>query len=150
MKYFLICARGGSKGLKQKNLKKLKGKTLVERAINFAKKFNKNEIFLSSENKKILKIGISKKINVIERPKELAKDNSNELDVWRNFVLNLKKKNILPNFFINLPPTSPLRTSETVNKAIKKFKKNKFDVVVVVTKSKKNPYYNVLKKKKIL
>ena len=51
----LIPARGGSKGLKNKNLKKINGKTLTELAINFAinsKYFNK--IILSSDSKKIL------------------------------------------------------------------------------------------------
>ena len=57
MKTFLICARGGSKGIKKKNLKFFFGKTLVEHSILFAKKYRNSEIYLSSENKEILDIG---------------------------------------------------------------------------------------------
>ena len=88
---FLICARGGSKGIKNKNIKKIYGKSLVERAINFAKKFNKN-IYLSTENDKIKNEGLKKNINIIHRPKILANDKSSEILVWKHFVKYLKKK----------------------------------------------------------
>ncbi len=144
---FLICARGGSKGIKNKNIKKIYGKSLVERAINFAKKFNKN-IYLSTENDKIKNEGLKKNINIIHRPKILANDKSSEILVWRHFVKYLKKKKIKNSFFISLPPTSPLRSIKTVKKAINHFKKNNFDLVVVINKSRKSPYFNIVKKNK--
>ena len=143
---FLICARGGSKGIKNKNIKKIYGKSLVERAINFAKKFNKN-IYLSTENDKIKKEGIKTNINVIHRPKILARDKSSEILVWHHFVKYLNKEKIKNSFFISLPPTSPLRSIKTVKKAISHFKKNNFDLVVVINKSRKSPYFNIVKKK---
>ncbi len=142
---FLICARGGSKGIKNKNIKKINGKSLVERSIDFAKKFNK-KIYLSTESEKIKKEGYRKNINVIHRPKILARDKSSEILVWRHFVKYLKKKNIKNSFFISLPPTAPLRSTSTVRKAIYHFKKNDFDLVVVINKSRKSPYFNIVKK----
>ena len=55
MKNFaFIFVRGGSKRIKNKNLKKIKGKTLLEITINQAKKINKiNKIFVSTDSKKI-------------------------------------------------------------------------------------------------
>ena len=99
---FLICARGGSKGIKNKNIKKIYGKSLVERAINFAKKFNKN-IYLSTENDKIKNEGLKKNINIIHRPKILANDKSSEILVWRHFVKYLKKKKLKILFLFLYP-----------------------------------------------
>ena len=62
MKIFaFIFARGGSKGLKNKNVKLFSGKPLLSHSINFAKKLNFiDKIFVSSENKKILNIAKKK------------------------------------------------------------------------------------------
>ena len=144
---FLICARGGSKGIKNKNLRKIKGKSLVERSIIFAKKFN-NKIFLSTDSQKISNVGLKNKIEIVSRPKNLATDNVGEILVWKHYVNWMKKKKIRNNFFISLPPTSPLRSLETVKKSIKMFKKGNYDVVVVVTKSRRSPYFNIVKRKK--
>lgn len=144
---FLICARGGSKEVKNKNLRKIKGKSLVERSIIFAKKFN-NNIFLSTDSQKISNIGIKNKIEIVSRPKSLATDNVGEILVWKHYANWMKKKKFRNDFFISLPPTSPLRTLETVKKSIKTFKKGNYDVVAVVTKSRRSPYFNIVKKKK--
>lgn len=144
---FLICARGGSKGIKYKNLKKINGKSLVERSILFAKKFN-NNIFLSTDSKKIFNVGKKNRIKIVSRPKSLAKDNTGEILVWKHYANWMKKKKFQNNFFVSLPPTSPLRTLATVKKSIKTFKKGNYDIVVVITKSRRSPYFNILKKKK--
>ena len=89
---FLICARGGSKEVKNKNLRKIKGKSLVERSIIFAKKFN-NNIFLSTDSQKISNIGIKNKIEIVSRPKSLATDNVGEILVWKHYANWMKKKN---------------------------------------------------------
>ena len=138
---FLICARGGSKEVKNKNLRKIKGKSLVERSIIFAKKFN-NNIFLSTDSQKISNIGIKNKIEIVSRPKSLATDNVGEILVWKHYANWMKKKKFRNDFFISLPPTSPLRTLETVKKSIKTFKKGNYDVVAVCP-SRRSPYFNI-------
>jgi CMP-N,N'-diacetyllegionaminic acid synthase len=150
LKTFLICARGGSKGIKEKNLKIFFGKTLVEHSILFAKKYINSEIYLSSENKRILSIGKKNKIKIIERPSYLAKDKTNEIEVWKHFLNQKKKEKKMPKYFINLPPTAPLRTLSSVDKAISKFKKNNYDLVVIVIKSSKSPYFNIVEERKSL
>ena len=53
----LIPARGGSKGIKLKNLQKIKKNSLLEASIQFAKKLNfVDKIVVSSENKRIINI----------------------------------------------------------------------------------------------
>ena len=94
---FLICARGGSKGIKNKNLRKIKGKSLVERSIIFAKKFN-NKIFLSTDSQKISNVGLKNKIELVSRPKNLATDNVGEILVWKHYV-NWMKKNLENIYF---------------------------------------------------
>ena len=61
--YVFIFARSGSKGIKNKNLKKIKDKSLLELSINTAKKINPDKIFISSDSKKIE--AIAKKIKLI-------------------------------------------------------------------------------------
>ena len=90
---FLIPARGGSKAIKYKNLKKINGKSLVEISINFALKFvsNKN-ICLSSDNEKILKIGTLKNINILKRPKYLSHGRVSDIDLILPTLKIIKKK----------------------------------------------------------
>ena len=78
----IIPARGGSKGIKNKNLKKIKGKTLIEYTISEAKKSKLiNDIYVSTDSNKIINIAKKKnKINFIKRPKELSKDHSKTID----------------------------------------------------------------------
>ena len=59
----IICVRGGSKGIKNKNLLKINGKTLLEIAISQAKKSNLlDRLIISTDSKKM--IAIAKKLNV--------------------------------------------------------------------------------------
>ena len=146
--YAFIFARGESKGLKNKNLKIFKGKHLIYYPINLARK-NKNikKIFVSSDNKKILKISKYYGAEIILRPKSLSGDNSSELKAWKHAINYLKKKNETFDNFISLPCTSPLRKSKDIDDALKKLKK-KVDLIIGISKSHKNPRFNMVKKVK--
>ena len=62
--FCFIFARGGSKRIPKKNLKKINNKSLLEITINLAKKVNKiDKIFVSSDSKKILKIAKNNNID---------------------------------------------------------------------------------------
>jgi len=113
-----IPARGGSKSIKNKNLKKLGKKNLVEITINQALKSKLfSKIVLSSDSKSILRV--AKKYNNIERfkrPSSISRDVSKtELAILNYFKNN---KNYLAEHLVILQVTSPLRKIKTLKKFI--------------------------------
>lgn len=141
-----ICARKGSKGLKNKNTMKLFNKPLIIHTIDQAKKskiFTK--IVVSSDSKKILKL-VKKKVDlIIDRPKELSKDNSGKVPVVRHALKEAEKFYSKPfHTVIDLDVTSPLRTKQDIINAKNIFKKNRNSNLISVTKAKKNPYFNMV------
>lgn len=123
----IITARKNSKRLKNKNLKYLGRKTLIERTLIFAKKISsRNFIYLSTDSKKILKIGKRHKVFCPGlRPKFISNDKSTSADVCLYSVKTFEKKNkIKIDNIILLQPTSPFRSVFFYKKTMKIFKKN--------------------------
>ena len=110
-----IPARGGSKGIKNKNLQKLKKKTLLEITIELAlqsRKFKK--IIVSSDSSKILNIASRyKEILVLKRSKKNSKDFSTTDEA---LVECLKEINLNFENIVILQVTSPLRRINTLKK----------------------------------
>jgi CMP-N-acetylneuraminic acid synthetase len=146
----LICARGGSKGIKNKNLLKINNKTLLRISIDHAKKINLiKQIYVSTDSAKIEKE--ARKCGAIVpfiRPKYLSSDATPEILVWRHAVNFLNNKlNIYPDYIVSIPTTSPLRRTSDIRKCLGLAIKNRFDIVFAITNSNKNPYFNMLIKK---
>ena len=118
----LIPARGGSKGLPRKNIKPLLGKPLIAWTIEeaLASKYL-DRLIVSTDDKEIAEI--SKKYGAevpFIRPKELAEDNAKGIDVALHAIDWLKKNDKQKQYdlLMLLQPTSPLRTTEDIDKAI--------------------------------
>src|SRR3990167_11204285 len=88
-----ICARGGSVGVKNKNIRSLCKKPLIAHSIIQAKKTNLfSSIVVSSDSLKIREV--SKKWgadHVIERPPELATATASKLPAIQHAVLEIEK-----------------------------------------------------------
>jgi len=124
----IIPARGGSKGIPQKNIIPLLGKPLIYYTIQAALQTKKlDSIYVSTEDEKIKEVAQSYGIKVINRPKRLATSIATTESVLIHAVNEIKKKNGLVNNIVLLQPTSPLRTSEDIDKAISMFLKRKAD-----------------------
>lgn len=83
----IIPARGNSKRLKDKNTLLLDGKPLIAYTIESAIKSKMfNEIIISSEDPKILKISRKYEVNTDKRPKHLSKDQTSTFDVVKNIL----------------------------------------------------------------
>ena len=144
-----IFARGGSKAIKKKNIVNIKGKPLIYYTIKEAKKSKFiNKIIVSTDDKDIKKVAKKYKLDVINRPSYLCKDNSNELDAWKHAIYLDQNKLKENDLFISLPATSPLRNVEDIDKGIAKFLKNKKDILIGITPSHRNPYLNMVEIKK--
>ena len=126
-----IFARGGSKGLKNKNLLKFRETTLLGNAIKQAKNIKKiKKIFVSTDSKMIKKEALKYKAEVpFLRPKNLSSDRSPEILSWKHAIKYLKDKlNLNPEYIVSLPTTSPLRSIKDIQKCINLEKKRKLDV----------------------
>lgn len=169
MKKKIICiipARAGSKGIKNKNMVKLKGKPLIYWTIKLAKKIKYfDKIIVSTNSKKIQNYS---KINGIKtpylRPEKISKDKTSMDEVVKDVVKYFKAINYIPYAVAILQPTSPFRKTSTIDKACKIFLKKKYDSLTTIEEIKHNhnPHYlfknktefkkkvfNKLKKKKI-
>lgn len=134
----LIPARSGSKGIKDKNIQKIKKLTLIEHAYVFAKKFNEfDQIIVSSDSKKYL--NILKKHNYeytnFLRPKTISRKNSTDLEVL-NYELRRYEKYFKKKFdyIVFLQPTSPIRKKTDLSNCIKIIRKKKPDALWTISK----------------
>ena len=124
----IIPARSGSKGLKNKNIKLLKGVPLIGYSITAAvkNKYIKKVIFSSDSNKYI---SIAKKFKCDfyhKRSKINSMSNSKDINVFKEVLQFLLKNNHrLPNYFVHFRPTTPIRKNNTISQAINSFLKRK-------------------------
>lgn len=144
-----IFARAGSKGIPNKNIRNFSGKPLISWAVELALQVRQiNEVFVSTDSEEIAEIARIAGANVpFIRPSELATDTSPEWHSWQHFIKFLADENgKLPEVFLSLPSTSPLRSTIDVENCLNEFKKGKADFVVGITPSVRNPYFNMVKK----
>lgn len=128
MKYLVVIpARGGSKGIPHKNIYKVAGKPLLEYAIEsmLGVKYD-GDLAVSTDDEMIAEVAHHYEgVTVIKRPDKLAADNAKTEDAlihalrWMQEIYNKEYDAV-----ITLQPTSPLRTSETIQQFILCFEKN--------------------------
>lgn len=129
----IIPARGGSKGIPRKNIKLLNGKPLISYSIDASNSCSLiDETYVSTEDAEISEISKGNNAEVIERPDELAGDDSSSIDVILHVLDYLEKRGELPDLFVLLQPTSPLRTSEDIEASINSFLESDCDSLVSV------------------
>ena len=138
----IITARKGSKGVRNKNLKKINNKPLIFYTFDFIKK-NKifNNTLLTTNSDEL--INYSRKFPFIEcpfkRPEHLSKDQSLQEDAVLHALNWFEDKYYSPDFICILEPTTPFRLRNTFNKAFQILKDEKIDGVFTVTKSRHDP-----------
>lgn len=108
----VVPARGGSKGLPNKNLRKIGGRSLVELAINFAMRCTEiDNCMLSTDSERIIEA--AQRASLIEtyrRPERLSGDLVGDVDVLIDAVLHFEQRaNCEVGYVVMLQPTSPLR-----------------------------------------
>ena len=133
----IIPARGGSKGIYRKNIKKIFGKPLIQWTINEAKKVSQiSKTIISTDDLEIAKLANKLGADVpFIRPKKLASDNSLGIDV----VLHALKEFQNFKYILLLQPTSPLRSEKDIKKMINFVEKNNIKSSVSVTRTREYP-----------
>jgi len=140
----IIPARGGSKGIIRKNIKNLAGKPLIGWTIETALKTSIIErIIVSTDDEEIAEVGEFFGAEVpFLRPKELALDNTTDMAVYEHTLdWLMQNEGYLPDIIVWLRPTSPLRTSEDIEKAVELLVESRADWVRSVCKVENHPYW---------
>ena len=135
----VIPARGGSKGIPRKNLRKINNQTLIEHAVRVAKGLGCiDKVIITSDDDEIHSLSEQLAVDLsVKRPAELASDKAKSIDAWIHAWLEAEKffKQSF-EFSVLLEPTSPMRTMDDVDKAIKLLMKNSTaNSVVTVSKT---------------
>ena len=130
----LIPARGGSKGIPNKNIIHLNGKPLIAYSIFAAQNSQLlSKAIVSTDDEKIASIATDLKIPVpFLRPNNLAQDSSGAIGVIEHAIDFYKNKKEIFDFIVYLQPTSPLRLSSDIDNAIKLITNSKADSLVSV------------------
>ena len=139
----LITARGGSKGIPQKNIKPLAGKPLIAWTIEAALNSRRlDRVIVSTDDEEIAKVAREWGADVpFMRPPELAQDDSPHLEVIRHALRWLDSENQAQlDYLMLLQPTSPLRTTEDIDRAIVLATEKDADAVVSVCQTHDHPY----------
>ena len=145
--YCFIFARGGSKGLPNKNIIDFGGLPLIVHSINIAKEISLiDKIIVSSDSDEILSISENHGAQTIKRPKDLASDEASEWLAWRHAVNVIKEKENF-DLFLSLPPTAPLRSKEDILNCFSVLDGNT-EIVITVTPSSRSPYFNMVSRNK--
>ncbi len=140
----LIPARGGSKGVKRKNILPLNGKPLIAWTIETALNCSAvNRVLVSTEDLEIAKIAQEYGAEVpFIRPEALAQDDTPDLPVYQQACSWLaEKEDYQPDIIVWLRPTSPLRTIEDIEKAIAILATTKANSVRSVCAVEHHPYW---------
>lgn len=140
----VIPARGGSKGIKRKNLVVLDGKPLVVHSINHALKSRLvTRVIVSTDDEEIMAIARDNGAEApFLRPKELAEDHVLDLPVFEHVLKYLMQtERYSPDIVVHLRPTAPYRQGEWIDEAICLLNDHPYaDSVRSVSEPDKHPY----------
>lgn len=142
-----ICARGGSKGVQNKNLRIVDGKPLIAHSIEQAKKTKIfSHIAVSSDSDDILET--AKKFGadiLIKRSDELATDTAAKLPVIQHcFTESEKAAGVKFDTVVDLDCTSPLRSVQDITESVKLFESSKAENLITGAKARRSPYFNLV------
>ena len=123
----LLPARGGSKGIPNKNIAPLNGKPLIYYAIRASLNSESQETWVSTDNDEIKRVSIECGARVIDRPAEISKDYSQSEEALLHFCSEVDFDTL-----VFIQPTSPLVESTHIDTGIQMM--NEYDSVFSVYK----------------
>lgn len=153
---FTICGRAGSKGIRNKNLKDFLDYPLpfyTASAIDLFMKHNPEhecDVVLNTDSKDLMDLFQTKSnlsVQIIQRNPELGGDHTPKVQVIENSHSIMKMRlDKTYDMVIDLDITSPLRTLKDMEALVRQKARGDADVVFSVTDSRRNPYFNMVKK----
>ncbi|MCI5123079.1 MAG: acylneuraminate cytidylyltransferase family protein [Candidatus Electrothrix sp. AR5] len=145
-----ICARSGSKGVKNKNIRLLRSKPLIAYTLIQAQESALFDLIaVSSDSDEIL--DIARKYGsdlLVKRPANLATDHAAKIPAIRHCVLTAEKeRDILYDVIVDLSATSPLRLPEDIRNAVELLENKKVSNVITAAPARRSPYFDLVELK---
>ena len=142
-----ICARGGSKGVKGKNVRELCGKPLIAHTIEQAIASNLFEhIVISTDSDLIAEVAVKYGAEVFfKRDAAMASDRAGKLDVIKDaFLKSEEHYGRKFDYEIDLDATSPLRDVSDITNSFEQFLRDDNDNLITAMPSRRSPYFNLV------
>jgi CMP-N,N'-diacetyllegionaminic acid synthase len=142
-----ICVRGGSKGVKNKNIKSINGKPLLAYTIEQAQASGLFEhIVVSTDSDAIIEVAKAYGAEVFfKRSPEMASDTSGKLEVIQDAF---RRSEVYYHktfaYHVDLDVTSPLRDVADITQAFKQFIDDNNDNLITAMPSRRSPYFNLV------
>lgn len=153
---FTICGRAGSKGIKNKNLRKFCGKYLAHYTVSAIDLYLKKhpdveaDIVVNSDSQELLDLVASNgllPVDKIVRDESLAGDSIGKIAVINDCLSKMsERKGYSYDMVVDLDITSPLRTVNDLDKVIAMEIEKNADVTTTVATARRNPYFNQVKR----
>jgi len=142
-----ICARGGSKGVKNKNVRLINNKPLIAHTIELAKKSNLfADIVVSTDCDDIANVAKDAGAQVLfKRPEQLASDKAAKLPVIKHAFTETEK--ILDkqyDILFDLDATSPLRILDDLWACAELIKSGQYRNLITASPARRSPYFNLV------
>lgn len=147
MRLCTICARGNSKGVKNKNIRPLQGRPLIAHTVEQALASRLfAAVAVSSDSDAILSAAQEAGASIlIKRPENLATDTAAKVPAILHCLVEAerqlgKKANVL----VDLDATSPLRLPEDIVNAVALLEQTGATSVITGTRARRSPYFNIV------
>jgi CMP-N,N'-diacetyllegionaminic acid synthase len=142
-----ICARGGSKGVVDKNVRDLLGKPVLAWSIAQARETGLfDTIAFSSDSDALLEAALKAGADVaVKRPHEMATDTAPKLPAIRHCLEEaIARSGKTPDMFVDLDVTSPLRLGSDITGAVELLRQSGARNVITGAPARRSPYFNLV------
>jgi len=142
-----ICARGGSKGVKNKNIRAIAGKPLIAHTVGHALQSGLFDLIaVSSDSEAILEAaGAAGAQLLVRRPDELATDHAGKLGAIVHCVKEAERHaGTAFETLVDMDATSPLRSVEDVHASVRLLEEGGFTSVITGSPARRSPYFNLV------
>ncbi len=141
-----VGARKDSKGVIGKNFRDMLGKPLIDWSLDqLLAHPDVDHVLVSTDDPRIHRHAVAKGcLDMGLRPAKLATDAAAKWDVWQHAIAKAEELAGMADVFIDLDCTSPLRSVEDINGALRTFLDERPDMVMSCTEARKNPYFNLV------
>ena len=144
-----VCARGGSKGLRNKNILPIGGNPLIAWSVDVAKLWGKaRRILCSTDSEEIAAAARAAGAEVpYVRPAELSDDKAGKVAVIRHALAFCEQAGEKYDVVVDLDTTAPVRTVRDLDRCLQLFVERRPEILFSVTRARKNPYFNMVERK---